>query len=337
MKGDVRTFFLNDQRIQWSGMETTFGAESTLHFSLDHSLEKGCLQVRGTMFLQQPFNRNILQDERREFYYENFQRRNLEIARLSIAWEGKHFRLGLGKHPSLFGRHGQSRYINRFLTFPFIRSEVILPHETGLFFSYFSGIFRLDLAVVNGCNNLDTNSSKGGILRIGIDTGSLQFGASIKAQDGIGSEWQKQYNNHLGVDISFQKGPFSISSEVIYDQYGFHRFYDTQKQFWERSLYYRDVFKDTKTPVEGIGGYISLRYCNRLTDIQVHYGEYHPETIGHPYHDDPVRRLVIKGRRGIFPGFFVYGFFLLENERNREPLFSGASPYAYAVGMQVRF
>jgi hypothetical protein len=181
---------------------------------------------------------------------------------------------------------------------------------------------------------MDTNSSKGGMARIGLKGKNWCFGISAKAQDGIGSEWQKQYKNHAGVDFMFKIGALRIASEVIYDEYGFHRQYSIDDVFWGRSYYYRDIFYKHKTPITGVGGYLDLQYETSKFFLELNYGEYHPKEIGHPFHDDPIKRALIKLRLKLADGFHAFAVGLFENQREKEPLFQGASDYGILVGCQ---
>jgi len=333
--GLFRAYMLNDQRIQWSGLETTFGVESVLLANLRKKTNWGSVNVITELFINQPFEKNMLA-EGREVYLQNFQIDTLEIKQMHIAVNLGKFTIGMGKHPSLFGRNYTQRFSNAFFDFPFIRNEAILNYETGLYVNYKPGILRIDLAVVNGSENMDTNSSKGGIARIGLEGKNWSFGVSAKMQDGIGSEWQKQYNNHAGIDAMVKIGKFRISSEFIIDEYGFHREFPIDEVFWGRSYYYRDINYKHKTPITGKGGYIDLQYESDRFMLELNYGEYYPEEIGHIYHDDPIKRGLLKLRVQLASGLdgFVVG--LYEGEREKEPLFAGASDYGFLLGLQYR-
>lgn len=331
-----RTHMLNDQRLQWSGLETTFGVESVLTTTLRKKLSWGKLEVKSQFFLNQEFDKNRLTDETREKYLQNYDINPFEIKQLFIQLTRGDFSIGLGKHPTIFGRNYTVSFSNAFFGDPFIRNEAILHFETGLFIRYNPGIFIIDLAVVNGSEGMDTNSSKGGMARIGLQGKNWAFGVSAKMQDGIGSEWQKRYNNHAGVDLMFEAGAFRFSSEFIYDEYGFHREYSIDDVFWGRSYYYRDVFYKHKTPIKGYGGYVDLQYETEKFLLELNYGEYHPEEIGHIYHDDPIKRALVKIRLRLATGLHVFGVGLLETEREKEPLFKGASDYGFLVGFQYR-
>jgi hypothetical protein len=329
-----RAYMLNDQRIQWSGLETTFGVESVLTASIQKKLKKGTLDVCTQLFVNQPFNKNILADESRQKYLQNFQGDTVEVKQLYVKFTRGNFAIGLGKHPTIFGRDFTVGFSNAFFDYPFIRNEVILNFETGLFIRYSPGIFTFDLAVVNGSENMDTNSSKGGMARIGLKGQNWGFGISAKFQDGIGSEWQKQYKNHAGVDFMFKSGAFRVASELIYDEYGFHRQYNIDDVFWGRSYYYRDIFYQYKTPITGVGGYLDVQYETAKFFLELNYGEYYPKKIGHPYHDDPIKRVLVKLRLCLAEGFHVFAVGLFENSREKEPLFAGASDYGFLVGTQ---
>lgn len=333
-----RAYLLNDQRLQWSGQETTFGVESIFTAAIEKKLKWGEIKVFSQFFINQPFDKNILADESRQKYLQNFERETLQVKQLYIQVTRGNVTFGMGKHGSLFGKDHTPGFSNAFFDYPFIRSEAILNFETGLFFRWTPGIFSIDIAVVNGSENMDTNSMKGGIVRLGLKGKNWAFGVSAKAHDGIGSEWQKQYKNHAGIDFMVKTGRFRLSSEIIYDEYGFHREYSIDDVFWGRSYYYRDSFYKHKTPITGTGGYIDLQYetPDSRWFLELNYGEYHPKEIGHIYHDDPIKRAIVKVRIRLAPNLHTFGVGLFENKRQKEPLFKGASDYAFLLGLQYR-
>ncbi|MCK5055657.1 MAG: hypothetical protein KAT34_03325 [Candidatus Aminicenantes bacterium] len=331
-----RSYYINDQRIQWSGVEATFGVEAALTADIQRKIKGGNVGVFSEIFLNQPFDQNILTDERREKYIPNFQVTPCEIAQLFVGITKGSFSAALGKKETNFGKPYSLPLLNSYLAQPFIRTEAILRYETGLFLTYDPGILDLSLAIVNGSEGMDTNSSKAGIIRLGLKGGNWALGVSAKAQDGIGSENQKMYKNHAGLDLMVKAGRFRFSAEVIYDEYGFRKEYKEENIFWKRSLYYRDVFYKYETPVTGIGGYINLQYETRRWSVEVNYGEYYPEEIDSPFHDDPIKRGVVKLRIPFAPGFHLFCMGLFENDRRAEDLFKGASGFAFLLGLQYR-
>ncbi len=333
---NIRSYFSNDQRIQWSGAEATFGTEAVLESRFSKTLNSGKIFASAEFRFNQEFDDNILKDEFREKYIQNFETDQFQIAQLFLGYHSKTLSISLGKKNSPFGNDRLLHLTNGDIFQPFIRTESILWRETGLFVEFQSGIFNLDIAVVNGGPEKDTNSSKAGILRAGLKINSFSFGLSAKMQDGIGSEWQKQYKNHFGFDLSLQSGNFRISAEGIYDEYGLKKDFNSDEIFWKRSLYYRDQFFKEETPITGIGGYIDLRYSKNKFTLNINYGEFHPEKIGSVYHDTPVKRLIFKILIDFSNEFGMFGSVLLENDLPREPVFNGASGSAYIVGFQYK-
>ncbi len=330
-----RSYYINDQRIQWSGVEATFGVEAALSAEIQREISNGHILVSAEVFLNQPFDQNILVDESRAKYLPNFQVSRCELAQLVVGLKKKNFFIGLGRKTTPFGRTYSLPLLNNYVDQPFIRTESILRYETGLFMEYSPGILDFSLAVVNGGPEMDTNSSKAGIARLGLKgrDNKWAFGVSAKFQDGIGSENQKQFKNHAGLDLMVKFGPFRVSGEVIYDEYGFRKEYNEEDIFWKRSLYYRDVFYKYEVPVTGIGAYLNLQYEGSKWFLEACYGEFHPEEIGNIYHDEPTKRGIIKVRICFAPGFHLFGMGLFENERTTEPLFKGASGVVALVGL----
>ncbi len=329
-----RSYYVNDQRLQWSGMEARFGVESALTARIEKEFRGGNLRVFSELFFNQPFDKNILSDERRARYRANFDIDIIEIPQLFIRFSTGDFSITLGKQETVFGKNHSLPLLNSYFAQPFIRTEAILRYETGLFLEYKPGILDFDLAVVNGGAEMDTNSSKAGIVRLGLDGKNWALGVSAKFQDGIGSENQKQYKNHAGLDWMLKTGAFRFCGEIIYDEYGFRKEFNEDDIFWPRSLYYRDLFYKLEEPITGIGGYVNLQYETPGWFLELNYGEFHPREIGHALHDEPVKRAIIKLRLRLAPGFHAFAMVLFENKRPKEDLFKGASDYAFLLGLR---
>ena len=58
----ARGFYLNDQRLEFTGNEATFAAEAQFFFQAQHYLNDWSVGLDAELFLTQPFNRNILAD-----------------------------------------------------------------------------------------------------------------------------------------------------------------------------------------------------------------------------------------------------------------------------------
>lgn len=292
---DFRAYGLNDQRIYWSGLEFSFGVEANVDVSITRRYRRGSLTVEAELFLNQPFGKNILQDEFRRDYQANFQVEPLHLSRLNLRFASGQFSVAIGKGVTPFGRfHFSSPSNDLDFAAPFIRSEAILWRETGIFLHWANRFLEVDVAAVNGGDERDTNSGKAGIFRVGLHGKAWAVGASHKIHDGTGSEWQKQYNGHTGLDFNWQAGCFRFSAEWIWDRYGFHRPFDLNEMFWPRSLYYRDIFLAVKTPVKGRGWYGDIRYRKGSLSIALNYGEYYPQKIGNPLHDLLIRRIILR-------------------------------------------
>ncbi len=151
--------------------------------------------------------------------------------------------------------------------------------------------------------------------RIGVEWDFFAAGVSVKWQDGIGSDGQKMYNNHVGADLMIRRGRFTLSGEVIYDQYGFRRGgFDPNDITWERSIYYRDQNLAVGKPITGVGYYVNLDYETECWTITLNYGEFHPEQIGDPLHDVTTRRGIGKIIYHRTPCLDFYSMLLLEND-----------------------
>ncbi len=332
----VRAFLIDDQRIQWSGVENSFSAEAVLQLNYHRHLAGLNLQVQTEVLISQPFNRNILSDEYRIRYRQNFDIDPVSFKQLFIGVEAASFTLKLGKFVSPFGRSHVPSLCNAYIDQPFIRAESIMRWDTGLAVSLTPGPFSLDLALVNGSEDQDTNSAKALIGRVGLGGQNWAIGLSGKYFGDQGSETQKMYSDHLGVDLMVRLGRLTLSGELIHDRYGLHRPLSEAEVTWPRSYYYRDIHRAFKTAITGTGGYVNLNWQGSSVSVNLNYGEFHPVQIGQPLHDEMNRRLLASLTIRFFEGLQLFVSTLFENDRPREPVFSGASPYMYMLGLQFR-
>lgn len=157
-----------------------------------------------------------------------------------------------------FGRYYSQLWTNQLIDAPFIRTEAILWRETGLLLRWDPGIWVIDAGLFNGHHGRDANSTKGLVARIGAEEENWALGSSVKVQDGFGSENQKTYNNHVGLDAMVRQGRWRLFSEVLWDEYGLRRDdFDPLDIFWEKSIYFRDINKADGVPIQGTGYYVA--------------------------------------------------------------------------------
>ena len=313
--GVVRGYYLNDQRIEWSGLEATFGTEAILAPVIRHRHNSWEFSAEGEFYLNQPFDRNILVNTpERQSYAHNFEVNTFEISQLLIRGRSGDLMLAAGKMETPFGRTYFPLYTNSRIDAPFIRTEAILWRETGMLAHYRWGPVVADAAVTNGSEDRDTNSSKALIGRLGLEDQNWAVGFSIKHQDGIGSEEQKQYKSHVGVDAMYRFGQFTLSAEAIYDKYGFVRpGFDPDQITWGRSIYYRDENYRDHVPICGAGYYVNLTYQGERWTGVLNYGEYYPGFSGDPRQEIVNRRGIGKLAYAFSPHIQWYNVVMLEN------------------------
>jgi len=333
----ARGYVLNDQRIYWSGMEFSFGAEALISANLIKKMKWGEVSVETEIFLNQPFGKNVLTDEGRKQFYPNFNIDTFELSKLNIRLKTGKFTIKMGKALSPFGRSSFPVYSNNLkYGSPFIRSEAILWRETGVFINFKTGVFSFDIAAVNGEENRDTNSGKAGIFRLGFEGENWRIGASVKEHDGYGSEWQKLYKNHKGFDLMFKFSNIEFSAEAIWDRYGFHREFSSKDIFWPNSIYYRELFKGYKDPIKGFGWYSNIKFEIKKILINLNYGVYIPETIGNIYHDNTIKRFIIKVSFNPIKELSVFLTGVLENTKPEESWRQGAKGFAGLFGFAFK-
>ncbi|MCY2991914.1 MAG: hypothetical protein NTY19_29155 [Planctomycetota bacterium] len=311
----ARGYYVNDQRIAWTGQEETFGVAGIVAGILRRPYGEWEVGLESELYLNQPYDRNLLVDTpQRRSYRGNFEVQTLEISQLLLSARSGDWLFAMGKMVTPFGRTYFPVYLNDRRDAPFIRTESILWRETGALVQYNPSPLVLTAAVVNGSQDQDTNSSKGIISRIGLEGENYAVGASVKWQDGIGSEGQKQYNNHVGVDALVRRGAWILSGEAIYDQYGFHRpGFSPIDITWYHSIYYRDQNFAVKQPLTGVGYYVNLGYEAEYWTGMLNYGEFYPEHIGDPHHDAVTRRGIVKFIYHFNPMCDLFSTVMLEN------------------------
>ncbi|NOY40219.1 MAG: hypothetical protein GXP26_00075 [Planctomycetes bacterium] len=312
----ARSLYLNDQRIQWSGFEATFAGEGALLANYRTTSGSWKTSIESELFLNQPFEKNILLDnQERRSYAENYNLDILELSRLNIALRNGDWKLSAGKMWTPFGRHYSQLWTNRLLDAPFIRTEAIRWRETGILLRYDPAPWIAEVGVFNGSPNRDANSSKALVARIGAEATNWAVGGSLKAQDGLGSENQKIFNRHVGIDAMVRQGRWQLSTEVIYDEYGLRREnFDPLDIFWEKSIYFRELNDGPYNPITGLGYYVALDFTGDVWLVSLNYGQFFPETIGDVRHDRTQTRGILKIARSFGQNVQVYTVVMKEND-----------------------
>jgi hypothetical protein len=342
----VRGFYRNDQRVVWSGMEETFGAEADLTPRLRYRCGDFEFVVDSQFWINQPYEQNPLENtaERRS-YAADFKVAPFAVGQLALVTNYGDWTFKIGKFVTPFGRAYYPVYTNPYLTTnsgmdePFIRTEVIQDRETGILAHYKSGYFAGDIALANGGDNLDTNSSKALVARLGLESDSWAIGASAKKMDGDGSEAIKEFGTYYGVDAMLRSGPFRLSAECVYDEYGFGRpGYDPMDIYWIKSIYYRDVSSGQQgVPCTGVGYYLDLNYSDGRWDATLDYGEFHPLFTGTAPDQRIQRRGLIKLAYRWAQPLQSYTVVILENDGYPAQDNQSRSGVAFLQGFQFTF
>lgn len=311
----ARGYYRSDRRLWFTGLESTFGAEGGLYGFVESERPLWTTRLDAELYLNQPFDRNVLEDTpTRASFAHNVDVDVLEISQLALTGRRGDFMVAMGKMVTPFGRFYFPLFSNAMYDAPFIRSEAIRWRETGILLQYDPSIFVGTVALTNGGFDRDANSSKALVARGGLEEENWALGSSIKWQDGIGSEGQKERNNHIGVDAMLRSGPWILSGEVIYDQYGLRKGNLTPDDItWGRSLYNRQLRRPDGKPLDGVGYYIDLGYAADSWQLHLNYGEYYPDAIGDRIHDEVSRRGIVKFAYQLSEYFSWYSMVMLEN------------------------
>jgi hypothetical protein len=109
-------------------------------------------------------------------------------------------------------------------------------------------------------------------------------------------------------------GRFCLSSEFIYDEYGFRRpWFNPEDITWQRSIYYRDLNLRNGVPLTGVGYYVDFGYKGDHWDIDLNYGDFYPVAMGNPQHDEVNHRGIVKALYHETQYLGLYGCVLIEN------------------------
>ena len=339
--GALRGFYRNDQRIEWSGVEDTFGAEAVLRGRWERQNGPWSLAAQGELFLNLPNGQSILSDPQRDLYRANFTVPTLQVFELFAEAQYGDWAVRLGRFATPMGRYESPMLTNSLIDAPFLRTEVIGFVETGVLVSWHPDIWSFDVGVTNGEPDLDTNSSKALIARAGVDIGRWTSGVWIKAQDGISSEQQKRFNSFVGFDAKYRFDRFTIYSEGAIDEHGLFRDLDREGNplaLAPRSLYGRDVFKSFRQAIHGAGFDVGVIWTCRRFTVDLNYGLYIPEQIGLPYHDEPIHRALAKVMFEVAPRMHLFTVGIVENNRPQQvPLFNNAPPFMVLGGLQFEY
>ena len=333
-----RGFYFNDQRIEWTGQEETFGVEGAFAGAFRRQFNSWSAKLETEFFINQPYDRNILVDTpERVSHRGNFEFDTFEISQFYFEFARGDFAFSVGKRLSQFGRFYYPLHTNQQFDAPFIRTESINLRETGLQLNYTPGFWDITLAVVNGSEDLDTNSSKAGIARVGVNRDWGALGASVKWQDGIGSESQKLRNNHVGVDAMVRRGRWTLSGEVIYDEYGFRREFDPLDITWGRSIYNREQFFEGGL-LNGVGYYVNLGYVSDRWTTNLSFGSFTPNVFtGDNIHDQVTNRGIVKAIRHFGKGLDLISTVIIENDvENAQAARTRRGVLVYS-GLEYRF
>ncbi|HEY2413628.1 MAG TPA: hypothetical protein VGI40_15365 [Pirellulaceae bacterium] len=317
--GQARGYYINDQRIEFTGLEATFAVEGVINGGVTQRSGDWDLSLETQIFLNEPFDKNVFVDsQQRRSFAPNFDIDPLQISQLYLGARNGDFYTAIGRFVTPFGRFYFPNFRNNFDDSPFIRSEAIQFRETGMMVQWDPDPFVFTAALTNGNFLQDTNSSKALVARVGVEQPWYAFGSSVKWQDGNGSETQKVFNNHVGVDGMLRFGNWTLSAEAIYDQYGLRKPGLLPYEItWGRSLYFRDLNNGFDIPITGWGYYINLGYEGPNWTLMLNYGDFFPGRVGDPRQDTPTHRGLIKASRHWTRNFETYAVVLLENTLDR--------------------
>src|SRR5579864_5686821 len=112
IEGVMRGYFRDDQRILWSGLEQTFGAEGILRPLLMSVQGQWAISAEGEFYLNEPYGSSILSDSTRNLYKANFDVQTFEIFQLYAQLQRGDFLIRLGRSRTPFGQYDSPMFSN---------------------------------------------------------------------------------------------------------------------------------------------------------------------------------------------------------------------------------
>jgi hypothetical protein len=342
LEGNVvaRGFYSNDQRIEWSGMESTFGGEAVLTPRLRQKYDNFEFLLDSELNINEQYDQNqLLDNPERKSYAANFQVNQFEISQLALVTNVGDWTFKVGKFVTPFGRTYFPLYTNSYWDAPFIRTECIDWRETGILAHYHSGYFVGDVALTNGGEDEATNSGKSIVGRVGLESDWWALGLSGKRGAGVGSEEDKEFSDYYGVDLMVRGGPFQLSAECIYDEYGFGRpGFDPDNITWIKSIYYRDMSSGQQgVPLSGIGYYVNIGYADGPWNALIDYGDFYPLYKGTALDQRVEHRGLLKVAYQLAKPLQIYSVLIVENGGYIAQQNEARIPVAVLEGCQFKF
>jgi hypothetical protein len=165
------------------------------------------------------------------------------------------------------------------------------------------------------------------------------IGLSAKKGAGVGSEIDKEFSDYYGFDLMLRSGPFQLSAECIYDEYGFGRpGFDPNNSTWVKSIYYRDVSSGQQgVPCTGIGYYVNLGYADGPWNALVNYGDFYPLYTGTAPDQRVQHRGLIKVAYQLAKPLQIYSVLIVENGGYLAQENEARIPVAVLEGCQFKF
>ena len=113
----------------------------------------------------------------------------------------------------------------------------------------------------------------------------------------------------------FRSGPFQLSSECVFDEYGFGRpGFDPMDITWVKSIYYRDVSSGQPgVPCTGIGYYVNLGYADGPWNATLNYGDFYPLYTGTAPDQRVQHRGLVKVAYRFAEPLQIFSVLILEN------------------------
>ncbi len=340
--GVLRAYFSDDQRIAWSGVENTFGGQGVLRSLFTMPEGDWTIRARSEFFLNEPSGGTVLRDPVRDLYVDDYILRPFEVFQLALEVEHGDWLFRAGKIRSPFGSDVVPMFTNSLMDAPFLRTDIIGFTESGIFLRWHPGPWSFDLGLSNGEENLDTNSSKALIARIGLEQPNWSIAAWGKFQDGIGSEELKRFNSFVGLDASARAGSWTIYGEATVDQHGLYRNPSSGGfspwEFNNLSLYGLDVHRAFEKPIYGVGFDVGAVYRYSRLMLNWNYGVYFPQQIGIPTQDARIERGLLKCSWDLTRRFQFFSALIFENSRPQPyTIMYNYAPRALIAGFQFGF
>ncbi len=345
MEGWVNIYYLNNQQIQHTGNECTFGAFTDVELTL-RPYSNFNIYSKGLFRLQQELDSTARG-------YEKYTKEPFEVRTLFIGIETKKCgRVCLGKLEKGAGNFNYPDFVPADIFIPLDRTR-ILRYDTGIFWDFGRRGWQARTALINGVEELDSNSAKGLFIQIEksskvSDSLRGEAGVFAQVQDGRGSTPIKYDDNYIGTFLALDAGRLRLDTGAAYHYYGYGDYRENMERAIDEHNYGTDFdleegynFDNPKENKEGLSWHISADIVNLFMEnlkFSLSYSGFIPNLESCERRADKIKDRFVSTIIYNIENLDIFAAVM----RGKDPYFfskreSKESCFAYALGLRLHF